>query len=92
MVLLSVFFSVVSCQDTDILNEEERKWLNDKERIQVAVYPSYSPYIFLDKNDHPKGILMDYLALLEKRAQFKFDIKTYDDFSNVMEDARNNNL
>lgn len=92
LVLLSVFFSVVSCQDTDILNEEERKWLNDKERIQVAVYPSYSPYIFLDKNDHPKGILMDYLKLLEKRAQFKFDIKTYDDFSNVMEDARNNKL
>jgi two-component system sensor histidine kinase EvgS len=92
LIILPVFFSVVSCQDTDVMNQEERKWLNERERIQVAVYPSYPPYIFLDKKDHPVGILMDYLKLLEKRAQFKFDIKTYDDFSNIMEDARNNNL
>ena len=92
LVTLSVLFLIVSCQDTDLMNKEERKSLHERERIQVAVYPSYPPYIFLDKNDAPQGILMDYLKLLEKRAQFKFEIKKYDDFSNIMEDARNNNV
>lgn len=92
LVTLSVLFLTVSCQDADIMNEKERKWLNEREHIKVAVYPSYTPYIFLDEKDNPQGILMDYLKLLEKRAQFKFDIKKYDDFSKIMEDARNNKL
>lgn len=74
------------------MNEKEREWLNNRESISVAIYPTYPPYIFLDKNDNPEGILMDYLKLLEKRAKFKFDIKKYQDFSKIMEDAQNEKI
>ncbi|WP_158441691.1 hybrid sensor histidine kinase/response regulator [Nonlabens dokdonensis] len=87
---LLMLLSLMSCQEQDILNEEERKWINGKEEIIVAVYPNYNypPYLFKDKNGDSEGILMDYLELIEKKAAYKFQIKEYDNFTALMNDAK----
>ncbi|WP_124980702.1 response regulator [Nonlabens xiamenensis] len=92
-----LFISVLTgiafaCSSGDVLTKEERDWLKNNDPVKVAVYPYYPPYIFKNEEGNPEGILYDYLKLLEKKLDTKFEVVEYSDFSVVIEDAQNGKI
>lgn len=56
------------------LNLEEKQWVKDHQTISVATFPNWMPYeSFNDQNQHI-GIVSDYLTLISKELDIKFDV------------------
>lgn len=77
-----------SCSNDDILNKAEKDWLLQQDVINVAVYPYYPPYQFIDKKDSIDGILVDHFSLIENKINYKFQKKYYTDWVKLLEDVR----
>jgi len=59
----------------DILNTEERQWLNAHiGKVRLVPAPDWEPLEFFDKNGEYKGMVADYIRLIEKKLNFKFNI------------------
>jgi signal transduction histidine kinase len=50
-----------------VLTDAERAWLAQHPRIQVGIMDAWPPLNYLDQNQIPQGIGVDYLAALNKR-------------------------
>lgn len=57
-----------------LLNEEERAWLAEHQVIKVAMNPDIAPIGFHDDNGQYQGISKDYLDLLGKDLNIRFEI------------------
>ncbi|WP_062058813.1 response regulator [Aquimarina longa] len=96
--LLNTFFSIIiligtiSCSKPSILNEEEKKWLQNNDEISVGFFPYYAPYQFINENDQIDGILVDYLSLIEDKINHKFKRKLYTNWEQLLDDAKNNKI
>ncbi|MFD2561410.1 response regulator [Aquimarina rubra] len=89
---LCLFISITSCSDDTILNEAEKKWLQEQDSIHVAVYPYYPPYQFLNKNDSIDGILVDHLNLIENKINYRFQKQYYTSWTQLLEDTKNKKI
>ncbi|MFN7926605.1 MAG: transporter substrate-binding domain-containing protein [Blastocatellia bacterium] len=58
----------------DPLTAEERAWLAAHPAIYLAPDPAYEPIEFFDEQGIFRGIAADYVALLEQRLGFRFQI------------------
>lgn len=56
------------------LTDKERAWLDEHPLIRLGYDPDYLPLEFIDKNGKYAGMVADYLALIEQRLDFKFQI------------------
>jgi len=78
IVLFSTLFftGIVSGTETynDPLTPEERVWLEKHPVIRLAPDPYFPPVEYLDKNGQYSGIAADYVNLLEKKLDIKFEI------------------
>lgn len=60
---------------TDPLTPEERAWLSAHDgHIRLAPDPNARPIDFFDENGEFQGLAADYVRLIEKRLNFRFDI------------------
>jgi PAS domain S-box-containing protein len=59
---------------TDFLNVNERAWLTAHPKIRVAISPDYAPISYLNAQSQPVGLAVDYLALIQKKIDVKFDL------------------
>ncbi|WP_438712525.1 response regulator [Aquimarina muelleri] len=82
----------LSCSKSTILNEQEKKWLQNNDSITVGVFPYYAPYQFINENEKIDGVLIDYLSLIEKKTGHKFQRKLYTNWENLLNDAKNNKV
>ena len=57
-----------------ILTDEEKSWLKKHPVIRVAVDPDWAPIEFIDEEGKLDGISREYLDLLEKHLNIKFEI------------------
>lgn len=61
------FFSVPSQNDTLELTTEEAAWLDAHNEITIGIMNAWPPLNYLDLNQIPTGIGVDYLTLINKR-------------------------
>lgn len=60
---------------TGIINEEERQWLITHDgKVKLAPAPDWEPMEFFDAQGEYKGMVADYIHLIEKKLNFKFKI------------------
>ena len=69
----------------DILNEAERKWLNSHDgKIKLAPAPDWEPMEFFDKNGEYQGMVADYIRLIEKKLNIKFEIVRIETWEKIL--------
>jgi PAS domain S-box-containing protein len=73
--LLALFLSgaVFSASAGQIeLTAQEQAWLDEHGRtVRFVYHPNYMPVEFLDKNNQPAGIMIEYIRWIGERAGFK---------------------
>ncbi|MFP6734460.1 MAG: transporter substrate-binding domain-containing protein [Rhodospirillales bacterium] len=58
----------------EILNEEERGWLKEHPVIRFTPDPSFPPFEFFDEQGQFRGIAADYIDLIQKKLNIRFEI------------------
>ncbi len=88
------FITLILCYGctSDTLKDTEKKWLQQKKSITVAIYPYYPPYQFSTKNGTIDGILIEYLDLIEKKIGYTFEKKKYTDWDTLLDDVNTNKI
>jgi len=59
---------------SEILSEEERSWLNEHPTIRFMPDPSFPPFEFFDEQGKFRGIAADYIDLVQKKLNVRFEI------------------
>ncbi len=90
--LLCIIAGLFSCSTSTPLNKTEKDWLLQNKAINVAVYPYYPPYQFINKKDSIDGILTEYLHLIEEKINYKFTKNYYANWSLLLEDVKNKKI
>ena len=94
-IIIGILFSICSVSPcpllaagTDFLTLEERKWIQEHDgKIRVAPDPYYPPMEYFDEKGVFRGIAADYIRLIEKKLQCKFQIIRLNSFEEILEKA-----
>jgi PAS domain S-box-containing protein len=77
----------------DVLNKEERLWLNAHDgRIRFAPSPTYAPVCYRDADGRFRGITMDYVRHMEATLGFEFKIVVCESWDEIMDKARSREI
>lgn len=67
------------------LTDEERQWLDGHTgRVKLAPAPDWEPMEFFDGDGNYRGMVADYIRLIEKKLDFKFDIVRVESWEKVV--------
>lgn len=96
IILLSVG-SLSIVQRTDArevppLNTQQSDWLASHPVITIAPDPDYPPIEYFDESSTYCGIAADYVALLEKKLDIRFEIARVQSWDEILEKARNRQI
>ncbi len=97
LLLLSLLFLLpsilfFSCSKKDLLTSTERDWLNANDKITIAFFPYYPPYEFINENNTIEGVFIEYINLIERKIDHKFNRQYYFHWPKLMEDVRNGKI
>ena len=70
------------------LSEEEKLWLKAHPKIRIAPDPNFEPFEWFAEDGSYKGMVAEYVQLVEQRLNIKFEIIHARKWSHVMEMAR----
>ena len=70
--------------ETFRLTDDEGAWLAAHPVIRVAPAPNFPPMEFFDDEGVYRGVMADYMAILEARLGIKFEIARYDTWQDVV--------
>jgi signal transduction histidine kinase len=88
--LFSLFVSVSHASSAKInLSPAEKQWLNEHPVIRLAPDPNFAPIEWFTLDGQFKGISADYVAQIEQKLGIKFQVVHADNWSTVMDMARN---
>lgn len=86
------FIQITECSTSppiqDFLTREEREWLTTHPKIRLGVGVSFPPYQWVDKNNDEytfKGIVSDYVNILENRLNIKMEVVFGLNFNQALE-------
>jgi signal transduction histidine kinase len=86
----SLFVSVSHASSIKInLSPAEKQWLNEHPVIRLAPDPNFAPIEWFTLDGQFKGISADYVAQIEQKLGIKFQVVHADNWSTVMDMARN---
>lgn len=86
--LLFATSPAMAANSLELLNEEERRWLTDRQGpLLVGTEANYHPYNFVDKNGELSGVSGDYMRLLQQRLGLEFEVRAYETFAEVLQAA-----
>lgn len=74
------------------LTPGEQLWLQQHPVIHIGVDPGWAPFEYIDEHKQYKGIMADYLKLLEIRLGIRFEHVPELSWSDVIEQAKNRQL
>jgi ABC-type amino acid transport substrate-binding protein len=77
-----------SDSNLSFLTSTERQWLQDHPTINLAPDPEFLPIEFIDENGEYKGIAADYVRLIEKKLDVKFNILKFNNWTEVLEKTK----
>jgi len=92
LLLPFLIFAIYSCSESSIISKKEKQWLAQNDSISVAIYPYYPPFQFINEQNKFDGVFIDYLKLIEQKADFTFQRKVYDDWPKLMNDFKENKV
>ncbi|MFA0458000.1 ATP-binding protein [Vibrio breoganii] len=69
--LFGLLFPTLGLADIE-LTEEEKAWLREGQKVQVAVFESHHPFMFTNNRGEFAGIVNDYLQYIEKETDIDF--------------------
>ena len=73
----------------DPLSFEERNWLKSNEgTIVVAAEPDWPPVTFFEDDGTYKGIVVEYIRILEKKLGCSFKLKKAESWAQIIEQAK----
>ncbi|WP_133174779.1 diguanylate cyclase [Arcobacter caeni] len=94
LVFLFSYVNIFAQEKTDfipfVLTQNEKDWLSSHPIIKVGVDKDYAPYEWLENNEY-KGVVIEYLRLIEKVIGIKFQIvtnKSWDEIINLAKDGK----
>ncbi|MFC0173604.1 ATP-binding protein [Vibrio comitans] len=70
-VFIGALFSSVVYAEIEF-TEEEQAWLREGQKVNVAVFESHYPFLFLNNRGEYAGIVKDYLQYIEKATDIDF--------------------
>ncbi len=70
------------------LNEKEIIWLKQHPVLTVGSDPNWAPFEFLDKKGNYQGMIIDYLKLIEKKLNIKFEYVQYETWEEMFIKAK----
>ncbi len=92
--LLCLFMILISCTDdthqTFELSEDEKAWLSDNRVIYHVPDLAFAPYEYIDDYDMMKGLVADYLKLLEEILDINFEIINTASWTEALNFAKDN--
>lgn len=74
------------------LTEEEIHWLKEHPVITVGSDPNWAPFEFRDKNGNYHGMIIDYLRIIEKKLNVKFEFAQDETWEEMFIKVKNQKL
>jgi signal transduction histidine kinase/DNA-binding NarL/FixJ family response regulator len=74
------------------LTQAEEDWLRTHPVIRIGAETNYAPYEFRDSRGHFTGVVADYLAILKRRLNLRFEVHQLPDFAGVQEKLQHREL
>ncbi len=72
-----------------LFSDEERQWLDvHTGKVKLAPAPDWEPLEFFDAEGNYRGMVADYIRLIEEKLDFKFDIVRVESWEKVVTLAR----
>ncbi|WP_346883912.1 transporter substrate-binding domain-containing protein [uncultured Algibacter sp.] len=88
LALCFIIISFFSCSNNKLLNNKELEYLKQNKTLSVGICINYPPYGFLNKNGEIDGVLIDYFKLIEDNIDYKFELKLYPNFQDLLADGK----
>jgi sigma-B regulation protein RsbU (phosphoserine phosphatase) len=82
--LLALTFASTATASDFQVTAEERAWLDAHPHIRVSPAPNFPPMEFFDDQGQYRGVMADYMAILESTLGITFDIARYDTWGEVV--------
>ncbi len=73
----------------DILNDEEKNFLNKKKTIKICVLPDWLPFEQIDENGKHKGIGADIMEIISEKINTEIELVPTKEWSSSLENIRN---
>lgn len=86
--IIAILTFLFSCSSSDTITEEEKKWLNQHQNLVVGITPNEPPYQFINEKGEIVGIFIDFLNIIEKEIDYKFERIYNSDFSKLLEGTK----
>ncbi|HDK27737.1 MAG TPA: transporter substrate-binding domain-containing protein, partial [Candidatus Atribacteria bacterium] len=71
------------------LTSEEKQWLSEHKIIKIAPDPYFPPIEQIDKDGNYIGISAEFMKIIEKELEIKFQVVPCKDWEEVLQKARN---
>ena len=95
LIFVTIFFNILpflsGLTSTFHLTDEEQLWLDNNRGLKIAPDYSFAPIEFI-KNNEFKGIAADYVEILEKLLDYKFEIIHIEKWADNIESAKNREI
>jgi len=75
-----------------VLSSEEREWIRAHPVIRLGVDPEFAPFEFVDSDGAYRGIVSDYLDLLNERLGLRMEVVHTHSWADAVEQMRARNL
>ena len=90
--LQGLFYPSAALSAQVVLTAEERQWLIEHPVIRLSPDPTFAPIEEVNVRDEYVGIAADYMALIEKKTNFRFTVIGYPSRIQVEEETRQKNV
>ncbi|MEA3383289.1 MAG: transporter substrate-binding domain-containing protein, partial [Campylobacterota bacterium] len=70
------------------LTKKEKDFIKNT-KIQASVSKNWRPFIFINENDRPSGVSLDYWELITKKVGLETSYNFFDTFSNQLKSIKN---
>jgi len=88
LTILVILTFLFSCSSSDTITENEKEWLNQHQNLVVGLTPNAPPYQFINEKGEIGGIFIDFLTIIEKKINYKFERTYNSDFSKLLEGTK----
>lgn len=92
-ILMGISPLMAGSRTVDVLNQEERAWLQAHDgKIRLAPCPDWEPMEIFEADGTYRGFVADYMHLIEKKLDFKFDLIRVDSWPEIQKMVKEKQL
>jgi len=88
LTIIAILTFLFSCSRSDTITEDEKEWLNQHQNLVVGLTTNAPPYQFINEKGEIGGVFIDFLTIIEKEIDYKFERTYNSDFSKLLEGTK----